>query len=128
MKPLVYRKAKRDRTKPVVRHQMHVTKGDTVRVMRGANKGKEGLVLRVLPKRNRVVVDGINLVKKHRKPTSAEDQGGIITMPAPIHASNVMLLDPKSGEPTRVKRQKDKDGSVERLSVKTGRPIPRKRT
>ncbi|MEX0691443.1 MAG: 50S ribosomal protein L24 [Gemmatimonadales bacterium] len=107
---------------------MHVTKGDTVRVMRGANKGKEGLVLRVLPKRNRVVVDGINLVKKHRKPTSAEDQGGIITMPAPIHASNVMLLDPKSGEPTRVKRQKDKDGSVERLSVKTGRPIPRKRT
>lgn len=127
MKPLVYKKAKRTRTKPVVRHQMHVTKGDTVRVMRGEDAGKEGVVLRVLPKRNRVVVDGVRLVTKHKKPMSAEDEGGRIQFPAPIHLSNVMLLDPKSGEPTRVKRQKDEDGTVERLAVKSGRPIPRKR-
>ena len=127
MKPLVYRKSKRARSKPVERHTMRITKGDTVRVMRGEDSGKEGVVLRILPKRNRVVVDGVNIVTKHRKPLSAEDAGGRIQMPAPIHASNVMLLDPKSGEPTRVKRKKDDDGTVERLAVKSGRPIPRKR-
>ena len=127
MKPLVYKKAKRVRTKPVVRHRIAITKGDTVRVVRGEDRGKEGIVLRVLPKRNRVVVDGVNVVRKHKKAMSAEDEGGIISFPAPIHASNVMLLDPKSGEPTRVRRKKDEDGTVERLAVKSGRPIPRKR-
>jgi len=127
MKQLVYKKAKRTRTRPVVRHVMRITKGDTVRVMRGDEAGKEGVVLRVLPKRNRVVIDGINVVTKHKKAMSAEDQGGRIQFPAPVHASNVMLLDPKSGEVTRVRRKKDKDGTVERLSVKSGRPIPRKR-
>jgi len=126
MKPLVYKKAKRVRQKPVVRQKMHVTKGDTVRVVSGEFKGTEGTVLRVLPKRNRVVIEGVNIVKRHKRATQ-EEEGGIIQFAAPIHASNVMLLDPKSGNPTRVRRQRDKDGTIERLSTKSGQPIPRKR-
>ena len=109
------------------RVKIHVTKGDTVRVMRGDDKGKEGKVLRVLPKTGRVVVEGINIVKKHRKARSEQEQGGIIEMPAPMHASNLMLVDPKSGMPTRVKRRVDADGTKERVSVKSGEPIPRSR-
>jgi large subunit ribosomal protein L24 len=126
VKPLVYKKRKRDRQPPVLRHKMHITKGDTVRVISGESKGQEGTVLRVLPKVNRVVVEGINIVKRHKKATQ-EAEGGIIQFAAPIHASNVMLLDPKSGDPTRVRRKKDKDGTVERLSVKSGQAIPRSR-
>ena len=109
------------------RVKIHVTKGDTVRVMRGDDKGKEGKVLRVLPKTGRVVVEGINIVKKHRKARSEQEQGGIIEMPAPMHASNLMLVDPKSGTPTRAKRRVDADGTKERVSVKSGEPIPRSR-
>ncbi len=127
MKPLVFHKAKRVRQKPVVRHKMHITKGDTVRVVRGDDAGKEGVVLRVLPKANRVVIEGVNVVKRHRKATQAGEEGGIISHAAPIHASNVMLLDPKSAEPTRVRRKRNEDGSVERLSAQSGQPIPRKR-
>lgn len=127
MKPLVYKK--RDR-KPVVkptRHaKLHITKGDRIRVIRGEDRGKEGTVIRVLPKQNRVVVEGVNMLTKHQRPTPTAE-GGIITMPGPIHASNVMLLDPKSGDPTRVRRQKDKDGTLERLSVKSRQHIPRNR-
>ena len=126
MKPLVHKKRKRVRSGPVLRYKMHITKGDTVRVISGAFKGQEGTVLRVLPKRNRVVVEGVNVVKRHKQAT-ADAEGEIIQFAAPVHASNVMLLDPKSGEPTRVCRKKDKDGTVERLSVKSGQPIPRKR-
>ncbi len=118
----------------VVRHQinaervkLHVTKGDTVRVLRGDDKGKEGKVVRVLPKTGRVVVEGVNIVKKHRKARTQGEEGGIVSMEAPIHASNVMLLDPKSGAPTRAKRRVDADGTKERLSVKSGEPIPRSR-
>ena len=103
-----------------------ITKGDTVRVIRGEFKGKEGKVLRVFPRKARVIVEGINVVKKHKRATE-ETEGGIIHFPAPIHVSNVMLLDPKSGEPTRVRRRKDKDGTVERVSAKSGQPIPRSR-
>ncbi|HEU5173269.1 MAG TPA: 50S ribosomal protein L24 [Gemmatimonadaceae bacterium] len=106
---------------------MHVTKGDTVRVVRGDDKGKEGKVLRVYPKTGRVTVEGINIVKKHRRARTAEEQSGIIEMPAPFHASNVMLIDPKSGAPTRVRRQIDEDGTKERISVKSGDAIPRPR-
>ena len=109
------------------RVKLHVTKGDTVRVMRGEDKGKEGKVLRVLPKTGRIVIEGVNIVKKHRKARSEQEQGGIIEMPAPVHASNVMLLDPKNGTPTRTKRRTDADGTKERLSVKSGEPIPRSR-
>lgn len=127
MKPLVHKKGRRRRTVTVTRYRMKITKGDRVRVLRGEEAGKEGQVLRVLPKKNRVIVEGINVVKRHRKPTRADEEGGIIQFPASVHASNVMLLDPKGDAPTRVRRKKNQDGSVERLAVKSGRPIPRKR-
>ncbi len=101
-----------------------VKKGDTVIVLTGREKGKSGEIIRMLPKEKRVLVRDVNMVKRHTKP-SPTNPGGIVDKEAPIHVSNVMLLDPKTGEPTRVRRQKDKDGTVERLSVKSGQPIPR---
>jgi len=127
MKPLVFKKARRRRTVTVTRHRMRITKGDRVRVLRGDEAGKEGQVLRVLPKTNRVIIEGVNVVKRHKKPTRADEEGGIIQFPASVHASNVMLLDPKGNAPTRVRRKRNPDGSVERLAVKSGQPIPRKR-
>ncbi|HVX38470.1 MAG TPA: 50S ribosomal protein L24 [Gemmatimonadaceae bacterium] len=103
---------------------MHVAKGDTVRVVRGDDKGKEGKVLRVYRKTGRVTVEGVNIAKRHRRARSAEEQSQIMEFPAPIHASNVMLLDPKSGEPTRTRRQIDDDGTKERIAVKSGEAIP----
>ena len=110
-----------------VRVKLPVAKGDTVRVMRGDDKGKEGKVLRTYPKAGKVLVDGVNIVKKHRRARTAEEQSGIIEMPAPIAVSNVMLLDPKSGAPTRARRRIDADGTKERISVKSGDAIPRAR-
>jgi large subunit ribosomal protein L24 len=116
------------------RMQLHVSKGDTVRVMRGEDKGKEGKVLRVYLKTGRVLIEGVNLVKMHRKARTAEEQSGIREAPAPVHSSNVMLLDPKSGEPTRTRARFDTDAThierrrtKERVSVKRGEPIPRVR-
>ena len=109
------------------RQVVHVTKGDTVRVMRGDDKGKEGKVIRVLSKTGRITVEGINIVKRHRKARRAEEQSGIVDFPAPIHASNVMLIDPKSGKPTRMKARIDEDGTKERISIKSGDAIPRSR-
>jgi len=109
------------------REAIHVTKGDTVRVMRGDDKGKEGKVLMVYPKTGRVKVDGINIVKKHRKARRPEETSGIIEMAAPFHASNVMLIDSKSGKPTRVKTRIDSDGTKERVGVKSGEVISRAR-
>jgi large subunit ribosomal protein L24 len=127
MKPLLYKRSRRVVTQPLAQAvKTHITKGDTVRVIRGDQKGQEGKVLKVLPRKNRVVVDGINVVKRHKR-ASAQGDGGIIQFPAPIHLSNVMLLDPKSGEPTRVRRKVDKDGTVERMAVSSGQPIPRNR-
>ena len=111
----------------VERVAMPVSRGDTVRVMRGEDKGKEGKVLRVFPKTGRLTVEGINIVKKHRKARRAEEQSGILEMPAPIHHSNVMLLDPKSGRPTRTRSRIDEDGTKERLAAKSGEAIPRTR-
>lgn len=113
------------RHKKKQRHKMQIRKGDHVRVMRGNHAGVEGTVLRVLPKENRVVVEGVNLRKRHTRPSDANPEGGIITFEAPIHASNVMLLDPKSGEPTRTRAQIDEDGTKERIAVKSGNPIPK---
>ena len=103
--------------------RLHVRKGDKVRIIRGDDAGKEGAVLRAIPSENRVVVEGINLRKRHMRPTNTNPEGGIVTFEAPIHASNVMLLDP-NGEPTRTRRRLDADGRKERISVKTGNPIP----
>jgi large subunit ribosomal protein L24 len=109
------------------RQKIHVTKGDTVRVMRGDDKGKEGKIIRVFLKTGRVTIEGVNIVKKHRRARTADEQSGIVEMPAPIHASNVMLLDPKGGAPTRTRRQIDEDGTKERIAVKSGEAIPRTR-
>jgi large subunit ribosomal protein L24 len=132
MRVLTYRQ--RERLKQRKRHEenaarqrVHVTKGDTVRVMRGEDKGREGKVLRVYPKTGRVVVEGVNMVKRHRKARRAEEQSAIIDFPAPVHASNVMLLDPKGGMPTRTRRRLDEDGTKERISVKSGDAIARAR-
>jgi large subunit ribosomal protein L24 len=113
--------------------KVHVSRGDTVRVMRGEDKGKEGKVLRVFLKTGRVLVEGVNIVKMHRKARTADEQSGIREAPAPVHSSNVMLLDPKSGQPTRTKARYDEDEgekrsrTKERVSAKTGEPIPRVR-
>ena len=114
------------------RVRMPIKKGDLVRVMRGADRGttdqpKEGRVLRVFLKTGRITVEGVNIVKRHRKARRAEEQSAIVDMPAPIHHSNVMLLDPKSGQPTRSRHRIDADGTKERISVKSGEAIPRKR-
>jgi len=116
------------------RMKLHVSKGDTVRVMRGEDKGKEGKVLRVFLKSGRVLIEGVNMVKMHRKARTAEEQSGIREAPASIHSSNVMLLDPKSGRPTRTRARFDTDVSrverrrtKERVSVRNGEPIPRVR-
>ena len=116
------------------RMKLHVSKGDTVRVMRGEDKGKEGKVLRVFLKTGRVLIEGVNMVKMHRKARTAEEQSGIREAPASLRSSNVMLLDPKSGEPTRTHARFDTDTThverrrtKERVSVKNGEPIPRVR-
>jgi large subunit ribosomal protein L24 len=127
MKPLVYKKSRRVRGTEPIRHKLHVAKGDTVRVIRGDDRGKDGRVLHVYPKTFRVTVEGVNIVKKHQKARTPEQESKIIEMPAPIAASNVMLLDPKSGNPTRVRRRRDKDGTVERIAARSGQPIPRVR-
>ena len=134
MRILKYRKTDRANAKNRARHavkveriKMPVTRVVTVRVLRGEDKGKEGKVLRVFPKTGRVTIEGINIVKKHRKARRAEEQSGIIEMPAPVHHSNVMLLDPKSGRPTRLRARIDEDGTKERLAVKSGESIPRSR-
>lgn len=126
MKPLVHKKAKRIRHLPPVRQSLHITSGDTVHVISGDDKGKRGKVLRVYPKTGRVTVEGVNVVKKHRRATQ-NAPGGIIEFPAPIHHSKMMLIDPKTGEPTRIRRHKNADGTLERIAVKSGQPIPRNR-
>ena len=125
MKPLVFKKSRRVAGREPERHKLHIAKGDTVRVISGEHRGKEGKVLRVYPKEFRVEVEGVNIVKKHKRAASANEESGIVELTAPINASNVMLLDPKSGEPTRVRRRLDKDGTAERVAVKSGQPIPR---
>jgi len=81
---------------------MHVKKGDKVKVISGKDKGKTGVILAAYPKESRVLVEGVNIVKKHSKPSQANPQGGILSFEAPIHVSNVMPIDPKTGNPTRV--------------------------
>jgi len=106
------------------RQKVHVRRGDRVRVMRGNFRGQEGTVLRVLTKENRVVVEGVNQRIRHQRPSPSNEEGGRITFEAPIHASNVMLVDPSSNEPTRVRR-KGEGRDKERVSVRSGNPIPK---
>ncbi|MDZ7690473.1 MAG: 50S ribosomal protein L24 [Balneolaceae bacterium] len=91
--------------------KLHVKKGDDVKVIAGNDRGKEGRVLAVFPKKDRVLVEGINMRYSRNKPTQQNPKGGRIEREAPIHISNVMVIDPNSGEPTRVGRKRiDEDG------------------
>ena len=101
--------------------KLNIKKGDKVVVIAGAYKGKEGNVLEVLTQKNRAVIEGVNMVKKHLKPTN-DNPGGINEIEAPIHISNILLVDPKSGEPTRIGR-KLVDGKLVRYSKKSGEII-----
>lgn len=103
---------------------MHVRSGDKVVVISGKDKGKTGTVLTAMPRKDRVVVEGINIVKKHQKPSQMNPEGGILEVEAPIHVSNVMHVDPESGERTRIKRVIKEDGTKVRIAVKSGKEIP----
>jgi large subunit ribosomal protein L24 len=113
------------RGKPARAQKVHVRRGDRVKVIRGNYAGVEGTVLRVLPKENRIVVEGVNMRKHHTRPSEANPEGGIMEHEEPIHASNVMLIDPATGEASRVRHRIEEDGTKERISVRGGNPIPK---
>ena len=98
---------------------MKIKKGDRVRVLSGKDRGKEGVVMRALPSERKVIVDGVNVAKKHQKPTRATMQGGIIDRDMPLDVSNVALLCPK-GHPTRVGYEFNTDGTKRRICKKCG--------
>jgi large subunit ribosomal protein L24 len=104
-------------------NKLHVKKDDTVMVITGKDKGKKGRVIAAYPRENRVLVEGVNMMKKHSKPTQQNPQGGIITQEASIHVSNVMLLDPKSGNPTRIGYKTLDNGKKVRIAKKSGEAI-----
>jgi large subunit ribosomal protein L24 len=99
--------------------KFHIRKGDTVQVTAGEDKGEKGKVLEVLPKKDRAIVEGVNVVKRHQKPSASNPDGGIRETEASIHLSNLMLIDPKTNEPTRVGRKLDENGKLVRFSKKT---------
>jgi len=103
--------------------KLHVKKGDTVQVITGESKGQNGKVLEVNRKTMRAIVEGVNMVSKHSKPNSENPQGGIIKKEAPIHISNLMLVDPKTGKATRIGRRLDKDNKLVRYAKKSGEEI-----
>lgn len=98
---------------------MHVKKGDKVKVLTGKDRGKTGTVLEAYPKKNRVLVEGVNMVQKHAKPSQDNPQGGIMNKEAAIHVSNVLPIDPKTGEATRVGYE-IRDGKKVRVAKKSG--------
>lgn len=103
--------------------KLHIKKGDTVIVNTGNDKGQKGRVLEVFIKNSRAIVEGVNMMKKHTKPNAESPQGGIIEKEAPVHISNLMLVDPKSGEATRIGRRLDDNGKLVRFSKKSGEEI-----
>lgn len=103
--------------------KLHIKKGDTVKVIAGEDRGKEGRVLSVQASKNRAIVEGVNIVTKATKPNAQHPQGGLIKQEAPINISNIALIDPKSGKPTRVGFKKDENGNTIRYSKKSGQEI-----
>ncbi|MDY3283823.1 MAG: 50S ribosomal protein L24 [Prevotella sp.] len=103
--------------------KLHIKKDDTVIVLTGEDKGKTGKVLKVLVEKNRAIVEGVNIVSKSAKPSAKNPQGGIVKMEAPIHISNLSLIDPKSGKATRVAIKKTDDGKKVRIAKKSGEEI-----
>ncbi|MCF8335124.1 MAG: 50S ribosomal protein L24 [Bacteroidales bacterium] len=105
------------------RKKLHIKKGDTVYVNTGEYKGQQGRVLEVYPEERRALVEGIHMVSKHTRPNNDNPQGGIIKKEAPVHISNLMLVDPSTGEPTRIGRKLDDNNTLVRYSKKSGEEI-----
>lgn len=103
--------------------KLHIRKGDKVKVLTGEDKGKEGTVLEILSEKNRAVVEGLKMVTKHQKPSAGKPEGGIKKVEGTIHLSNLMLVDPATGKPTRVGRKLNEKGKLQRYSKKTGELI-----
>ncbi|UXX81165.1 50S ribosomal protein L24 [Reichenbachiella carrageenanivorans] len=103
--------------------KFHIKKGDTVKVLSGNSKGKTGAVLEIFPSKYRAIVEGLNMVTKHTKPSAESPEGGIKKVEASIHMSNLMLVDAATGEATRVGRKLDENGKLQRFSKKTGEVI-----
>lgn len=99
--------------------KFHIKKGDTVLILSGDEKGKKGKVLEVITKKSRAIVEGLNIVTKHVKPSQTNPEGGFKKMEAGIHVSNLMLVDPKTGEATRTGKKLDQEGKLKRYSKKT---------
>jgi len=103
--------------------KLGIKKGDTVKIISGDAKGKTGVVVSVNPDANKAIVEGINVVSRHTKPTATQPNGGIVKKEAPIHISNLMLVNPATGETTRTGRKVDANGKLQRYSKKTGEII-----
>jgi len=111
---------KKQHTQPT---KLKIKKGDLVKVIAGDSKGSEGKILEVILEKGRAIVEGANMVSKHTKPNAAKPNGGIVKQEAAIHISNLMLVDPKSGKPTRVGRKRNDAGKLVRIAKTTGEEI-----
>jgi len=103
--------------------KLHIKKGDMVQVIAGDNKGQQGKVLQVVVEKQRAIVEGVNICKKATKPNAQNPQGGIVEKEAAIHISNLQVLDPKSGKPTRIGRRANAKGKLVRYAKKSGEEI-----
>ena len=103
--------------------KLHIRKGDMVEVISGVDAGKRGRVLKVLPQKDRALVEGVNFIKRHTKPSTKNQQGGIIEKEAPLHAAKLMLVDPQTEERTRIRRKRLDGGSYIRVATKSGEQI-----
>jgi large subunit ribosomal protein L24 len=103
--------------------KLHIKKGDTVQVITGESKGVQGRVLEVIRSKDRAIVEGVNMVSKHTKPNAEQPNGGIVKKEGPVHISNLLLIDPSSGEPTRIGRRRNDDGKLVRYAKKSGEEI-----
>ena len=102
--------------------KFHIKTGDMVMVIAGREKGKSGRIVRMIPKQQRAVVEGVNMITKHLKPSASNPQGGIESMEAPVHVSNLMVMD-AAGTPTRTRIERNEKGQSVRVSVKSGKPL-----
>lgn len=100
--------------------KLHIRRGDTVKVIAGDDKGKSGKVLEVILDKQKAIVEGVNIITKHTKPSAGKPEGGIKKVEAPVHVSNLMLVDPASGKTTRVGRKLNDKNKLQRYSKKTG--------
>ncbi len=103
--------------------KLHIKKGDNVMVIAGNSKGQQGRVLEVIRKKERAIVEGVNMVSKHTRPNNSAPQGGILKREAPVHISNLMLVDPTSGKATRIGRRLNDKGKLVRYAKKSGEEI-----